>query len=186
MRYVISGVMLFLMIGVTRAQSLPSHPDWFMQNYHFTGPPPPGEVKAVDPALTQIKEIQSTVQSIMRRAKFEGDYETALWAASQAVANAQLIGAITERQQAAQAIPPPQAVQPARSAMESPQFPAPFVLIALKDKTINAATSYWADGPMLNYVTVQGIHIIVRMDLVDRTLSRDLNRQRNVDFRLPD
>jgi hypothetical protein len=182
MRFVVSGVILFVMIGVTRAQSLPSHPAWFMQ-YHFTGPPPPGEVKAVDPALTQIKEIQSTVQSIMRQARFEGDYETALWAASQAVANAQLIGAITERQQAAQVT---QAPQPARSAMEAAQFPAPFVLIALKDKTINAATSYWADGPMLNYVTVGGMHIIVRMDLVDRALSRDLNRQRNVDFRLPE
>jgi len=30
------------------------------------------------------------------------------------------------------------------------------------------------------------MHIIVRMDLVDRALSRDLNRQRNVDFRLPE
>jgi uncharacterized membrane protein YgcG len=180
MRYVVSGLMLFLMVGAARAQS---HPDWFMQNYHFTGPPPPGEVKAVDPALTQIKEIQSTVQSIMRRAKFEGDYETALWAASQAVANAQLIGAITERQQAAQVT---QAPQPAKPAMEAAQMPAPFVLIALKDKTINAATSYWADGPMLNYVTVQGMHIIVRMDLVDRALSRDLNRQQNVEFRLPE
>jgi hypothetical protein len=39
---------------------------------------------------------------------------------------------------------------------------------------------------MLNYVTLQGIHIIVRLDLVDRTLSRDLNRQRNVEFRLPE
>jgi hypothetical protein len=140
-------------------------------------------VKAVDPSLTQIKEIQSRVQSIMRQAQFDGDYETALAAAAQAVANAQLIGAIVERQEAARVT---QAPQPPRAAAEIPQLPAPFVLIALKDKTIHAATSYWADGPMLNYVTVQGMHIIVRMDLVDRALSRDLNRQRNVDFRLPD
>ena len=182
MRYVASGAIFFLMVGVSHAQ-YPSHPAWFTQNYHFTGPPPAGEVKAVDPALAQIKEIQSTVQSIMRLAKFDGDYESALVAAAQAVANAQLIGAVTERQQAAQVT---QAPQPPRPAMEAAQLPAPFVLIALKDKTINAATSYWADGPMLNYVTVQGMHIIVRMDLVDRALSRDLNRQRNVDFRLPD
>jgi hypothetical protein len=56
----------------------------------------------------------------------------------------------------------------------------------LKDKTINAATSYWVDGPMLNYVTLQGVHVIVRLDLVDRGLSRDLNRQRNVELRLPE
>jgi hypothetical protein len=59
-------------------------------------------------------------------------------------------------------------------------------LIALKDKTINAASSYWPDGSMLNYVTLQGMHVIVRLDLVDRGLSRDLNRQRNVEFRLPE
>jgi hypothetical protein len=38
---------------------------------------------------------------------------------------------------------------------------------------------------MLNYVTLQGVHVMVRLDLVDRDLSRDLNRQRNVEFRLP-
>ena len=59
-------------------------------------------------------------------------------------------------------------------------------MIALKDKTINAAKSYWVDGPMLNYITLQGVHVIVRLDLVDRGLSRDLNRQRNVEFRLPE
>ena len=56
----------------------------------------------------------------------------------------------------------------------------------MKDKTINAAAAYWVDGPMLNYVTQQGVHVIVRLDLVDRGLSRELNRQRNVEFRLPE
>jgi hypothetical protein len=151
-----------------------------MQNYHRTGPPPPSELIPADPVLTELKEIQSTVRTIMRDARFEGDYEAALAAAAQAVANAQLIGAITEHQRAVQA-----PKSGADAAQPSAQLPTPLFLIALKDKTINAATSYWVDGLMLHYITLQGVHIIVRLDLVDRGLSRDLNRQRNVEFRLP-
>ena len=47
-------------------------------------------------------------------------------------------------------------------------MPATLFLIALKDKTINTASSYFVDGRMLNYTTLQGVHMIVRMDLVDR------------------
>jgi hypothetical protein len=107
-----AGIFFVLISGVARAQS---HGAWFMENYHFTGPPPPGEVKAVDPVLTELKEIQASVRSIMRSARLEGDYETALAAAAQAVANAQLIGAVIEHQQAAQAPPP---VPPATAAAE--------------------------------------------------------------------
>jgi hypothetical protein len=59
-------------------------------------------------------------------------------------------------------------------------------LIALKDKTIDAATSYWVEGLVLNYITLQGAHVIVRLDLVDRSFSRELNRQRRLEFRVPD
>ncbi len=184
MRYAVAGVVLVPMIGVSHAQLPPAHDAWLMRNYHFTGPPPPGEVKpAVDPVLAEIRAIQSRVRTILHRAEFEYDYEAALAASAQAVANAQLIGAITEHQQAVQAA---QAVQVAKSATEEAQPPGPFFLIALKDKTINAAASYWVDGPMLNYVTQQGVHVIVRLDLVDRGFSRDLNRQRNVEFHLPE
>ncbi len=178
-RYGVAGIILVSMIGVSRAQA-PPHDAWLMQNYRFTGPPPPDELRPVDPVLTELREIQSTVRTILRRAKLEGDYEAALAAAAQAAANAQVIGAITERQQAAQA------AKSAKSAMDKAQSPAPFFLIALKDKTIDAATAYWVGGLMLNYVTLQGVHVIVRLDLVDCDLSRDLNRQRNVEFRLPE
>jgi hypothetical protein len=151
------------------------------RNYRFTTPPPPSAFKPADPVLTELRAIQDSVRNIMRRAKSDDDYESALAAASLAISNAQLMGAIAERQQAIQSI---------KSATEQAQMPAqppsPLFLIALKDKTINTATSYWVDGPMLNYVTLQGVHIIVRLDLVDRALSRDLNRQRNVEFRLPE
>jgi hypothetical protein len=103
-------------------------------------------LKSVDPALTELREIQSKVLTILRRAKSERDYDAALAAAAQAVANAQLIGAMTERQQAAEA------GELAKSAMDETQSPAQFFLIALKDKSINAVTSYWVDGLMLNYL----------------------------------
>jgi len=179
-RYAVVGITLVPMIGVSWAQSAQPHNAWLMQNYRFTGPPPPGELRPVDPVLTELQEIQSVVRTILRRAKTVGDYEAALAAAAEAAANAQLIGAVTEQQQAAQA------AKSAKLASDEAQSPAPFFLIALKDKTINAAKSYWVDGLMLNYVTLQDVHVMVRLDLVDIGLSRDLNRQRNVEFRLPE
>ena len=178
-RYAVAVFTLIPLIGASRAQSPPAHDAWFMQNYRFAGPPPPGELKSVDPVLAELREIQSKVVTILRRAKSERDYEAALAAAAQAVANAQLIGAMTERQQAAQA------GELAKSATDEAQSPAQFFLIALKDGTVNAVTSYWVDGHMLNYITLPGAHVMVRLDLVDIGFSRDLNRQRNVEFRFP-
>jgi len=65
-------------------------------------------------------------------------------------------------------------------AEESPTF-----LIAFKDHTIYAAIAYWVEGDTLHYVTNQGTHNQVSLDLVDRDLSDRLNRERQVDFRLP-
>jgi hypothetical protein len=39
---------------------------------------------------------------------------------------------------------------------------------------------------MLNYITLQGAHVLVRLDLVDGGFSSELNRQRGLEFRLPD
>jgi len=177
-RYLAAGVLLFPAIGVSRAQSTTPQGAWLMKNYRFTGPPPPREVQPMDAVLTELRGLQSTIRTILSRARFDGDYETALIAVSQLAANAQLIGSIAEQQQATQAVQAPKI-----ATGETPS-PSPFFLIALKDKTINAATSYWVDGSMLNYLTLQGMHMIVRLDLVDRGLSRDLNRQRNVEMRL--
>ena len=178
-RYAVAVFTLIPLIGASRAESPPAHDAWFTQNYRFAGPPPPGELKSVDPVLTELREIQSKVLTILRRARLERDYEAALAAAAQAVAITQLIGAMTERQQAAQA------GELAKSATDEAQSPPQFFLIALKDRTINAVTSYWVDGTMLNYITLPGAHVMVRLDLVDLGLSRELNRQQNVEFRLP-
>src|SRR5215510_10021235 len=58
-------------------------------------------------------------------------------------------------------------------------------LIAFKDHTIYAAVAYWLEDNTLHYVTNQNTHNQVSLDLVDRELSGRLNRERNVDFRLP-
>ena len=58
-------------------------------------------------------------------------------------------------------------------------------LSELKDKTITAARAYWEDGTMLNYITVKGAHVIVRLDQVDLRVTNELNRQRKMDLRLP-
>lgn len=178
-RYV---AILFVMSAAVCAQPAPGYDAWLKRNYRFTTPPPPSAYKPADPTLTELRAIQDSVRNIMRRAKSDDDYESALAAASLAISNAQLIGAITEQQKAIQSAKPTTMEQ----SQLPPQPPSPLFLIALKDKTINTATAYWVDGAMLNYVTLQGVHIIVRLDLVDRALSRDLNRQRNVEFRLPE
>ena len=58
-------------------------------------------------------------------------------------------------------------------------------LIAMKDHTIYAASAYWVEDGTLNYVTIQGSQNSASMDLVDRELSRRLNRDRQVAFGLP-
>jgi hypothetical protein len=71
-------------------------------------------------------------------------------------------------------------VEPTTPANENPTY-----LIAFKDHTIYAALAYWLEGSTLHYVTNQNTHNQVSLDLVDRELSDRLNRERNVDFRLP-
>jgi multidrug efflux pump subunit AcrA (membrane-fusion protein) len=113
----------------------------------------------------------------MHRARIDEDYETALAAGAQATANAQLIGAAKEQQEAASA---------ARAFTDAvkPVTPSPTYLIALKDHTVETATNYWTDGRMLHYMTRQGAHVQVRLDLVDLDLSTRLNREINLEFHL--
>jgi hypothetical protein len=150
---------------------------WLMKNYRFTGPPKPGEVKPVDPVVADLQSIQSLVESIMRRAKLDEDYGTALTAAAQAAANAQVIGNIKVRLEAE---------ANAKAAAEEAKGPAPLFWIALKDRTVTAATAYWVDRSMLNYIDRNGAHVQVRLDLVDRRVSMELNRAQNVEMHLPE
>lgn len=163
--------------GKSRAQ--PSNPrgSWLMQNYHFIDPPPAFESGAIDTVVSELQQIQNTVLAILRKADFAKDYEAALAAASQATANAQLITSLIEHQQ------PPKTGQADAADVKSG---APIYLIALKDKTIDAATSYWVEGFFLNYISLKGAHVIVRLDIVDRSFTSELNRQRGLELRLPE
>ena len=58
-------------------------------------------------------------------------------------------------------------------------------LIAMKDHTIVAAIGYWVDGDALKYLTQDGNQNSVSLALVDRDFSKQLNDERNVEFRLP-
>jgi hypothetical protein len=58
-------------------------------------------------------------------------------------------------------------------------------LIAMKDHTIYPAVAYWVEADTLNYITVQGAKNSVSLDLVDRDFSKQINKERKVEFGLP-
>ena len=58
-------------------------------------------------------------------------------------------------------------------------------LIAFKDHTILPALAYWMQGDTLHYVTKDGNPNRISIELVDREFSRQLNRERQVEFNLP-
>lgn len=57
--------------------------------------------------------------------------------------------------------------------------------VALKDSSVYTAVAYWVEDGMLHYVTPQGRHNQVSLDLVDRDVSSRLNAGRKVEFHLP-
>jgi len=62
---------------------------------------------------------------------------------------------------------------------------SPVYLIAFNDHVIRAAVSYFVDGRTLHYVTLEREERQVPLDTVDRALSLQLNRERQVPFQLP-
>lgn len=63
--------------------------------------------------------------------------------------------------------------------------PQVMFLIAMKDHTIFPAVAYWVEGDTLNYITVQGSKNSASLDLVDREFSKQINKERQVEFGLP-
>jgi hypothetical protein len=57
--------------------------------------------------------------------------------------------------------------------------------VALKDSSVYTAVAYWVQDSTLHYITPQGRHNQVSIDLVDRDTSARLNDGRKVEFRLP-
>jgi len=80
--------------------------------------------------------------------------------------------------------PAPQAGNPGDSAVNTSDQQVMF-LIAMKDHTIYPAIAYWVEGDTLNYITVQGVKNSVTLDLVDRDFSKQINKDRKVEFGLP-
>ena len=62
---------------------------------------------------------------------------------------------------------------------------SPIYLIARKDGEIQAAASYWVDGPTLHYVTRDREEKQVALSSIDRALTQQLNRERHVSITLP-
>jgi hypothetical protein len=60
-----------------------------------------------------------------------------------------------------------------------------YYLIAFKDHTVYSAVAYYTDGDTLHYFTSGNVHNQASLSLVDRRLTEQLNRQRNVAVQLP-
>ena len=65
------------------------------------------------------------------------------------------------------------------------QAGSPIYLIAFKDQNIRAAAAYWVNGQTLHYVTLEHEERQVPLTSIDRDLSMRLNRERHVQFQLP-
>jgi hypothetical protein len=58
-------------------------------------------------------------------------------------------------------------------------------LIALKNHWVYAAIAFWLQGPILHYITPQGVHNQVSLSLIDIPTSTKLNAGRPGEFALP-
>jgi hypothetical protein len=81
--------------------------------------------------------------------------------------------------------------QPSSVQSESSRQPEPkatrsqIYLIAARNGVVWAALAYWVDGQTLHFVTVKGESKQLPLAQIDRELSEQFNRERNVPFRLP-
>lgn len=75
---------------------------------------------------------------------------------------------------------------PGREPVETSTEESPnYYLIAFKDHSIYSAFAYWVEGDTLHYVTPQRVHNQASLSLVDRELTDKLNRDRNMQVKLP-
>jgi hypothetical protein len=63
--------------------------------------------------------------------------------------------------------------------------PQNYYLIAYKNHAIYSALAYWVEDKTLHYVTTQNTHNQASLDLVDLTLTKNLNRANDVPFSIP-
>jgi hypothetical protein len=60
--------------------------------------------------------------------------------------------------------------------------PQNYYLIAYRNHAIYAALAYWVEDKTLHYVTTQNTHNQASLDLIDLTLTKSLNQDREVPF----
>jgi hypothetical protein len=76
------------------------------------------------------------------------------------------------------------APEPAARREAPAEDKATVTLIAFQDSSIVAVLGYWIEGDALQYVTTQFAKRSAPLSQVDRPLSEQLNRERNVEFKL--
>jgi hypothetical protein len=84
---------------------------------------------------------------------------------------------------------PPQ-TQPQQPQIQLQSAPAPnqgqgFYLIAFSDHTIQAATAYKVDGDQIHWIGRDGAEKQAPLSTVDVRFSKQINRDRQVDFQIP-
>lgn len=134
----------------------------WLENFHHAEIPQAPAAPTPAPLAGRLEDLQHQTLAAVRQARQADNFLAAAEAAREARANAALLAEFT-----------------ARSA-------APLFLIALKDQTIRAATSYGVEGSTLRYAAPDGKLVEVPLDSVDRALTERLNRERNVEIRLPE
>lgn len=58
-------------------------------------------------------------------------------------------------------------------------------LIAMKEGQVYAAFAYWVEGDTLHYITTKHAHNRASLSLIDEEISRQLNSERGLEFKLP-
>jgi hypothetical protein len=76
----------------------------------------------------------------------------------------------------------PQPSQPAPTREEAER--ATITLLAFEDSSVVAALGYWMDGETLHYVTKNFEKKTTPLKSLDKALTEQLNRERNVEFKL--
>jgi hypothetical protein len=80
----------------------------------------------------------------------------------------------------------PELAAPPQLACPQPQREDPVqFFIAMKDGWVTIALAYWIREATLHYITLEGSHNMVSLDLVDRQKSARLNEGGRVPFILP-
>ena len=92
------------------------------------------------------------------------------------------------REYSAESLPPPlgqqKQSQPSADDAGLSGEPKPVVyLIAMKDGSIYSAVAYWMEDATLHYITPRHDHNRASLDLVDREITDQVNRERKVPFR---